>query len=258
VNSVSYDLARAYDLYQALFTPFADVIKNKRLLIVASGPLTSLPLEALLTENPAEALPPAWDGYRGVKWLGREHSMAVLPSVASLSVLRKETEATGASEPYIGFGDPKLEGNPECGWWEARLDEGARAVSAPPRRSLATRGFGAYLRGAHGDIAILKAQCPLPEASTELMSVAKSLRASPSSVRTQAEATETAVKHAHLDKYRVLHFATHGLLAGQAAELVGSTSAEAALVLTPPDVATDEDDGLRTRAAAGNSETGRR
>ncbi len=87
-----YDLERAYGLYQALFGPFADLIKDKRLLVAASGPLTSLPLQALVTEKPREALP-GWKGYRGVKWLGREHAVAVLPSVASLSVLRKEAKS---------------------------------------------------------------------------------------------------------------------------------------------------------------------
>jgi CHAT domain-containing protein len=53
------------------------------------------------------------------------------------------------------------------------------------------------------------------------------------------------VKHARLDQYRVLHFATHGLLAGQTATLAEGT-AEAALVLTPPKAASEEDDGLLT------------
>jgi CHAT domain-containing protein len=61
-------------------------------------------------------------------------------------------------------------------------------------------------------------------------------------------ATETTVKalsdQGRLASYRVVHFATHGLLAGET-ESVGS-GAEPALLLTPPDEATQADDGLLT------------
>src|SRR5262249_27523233 len=48
-----------------------------------------------------------------------------------------------------------------------------------------------------------------------------------------------------LDRYRIVHFATHGLLAEEAAAL-GIDRAEPALVLTPPAVPSYEDDGLLT------------
>ena len=242
-----YDLVRAYELYQALFGPFEDLLKDKRLLIAASGPLTSLPLQVLVTEKPSEALP-AWEGYRGVEWLGRKHAVAVLPSVASLSVLRKEAQSGGAPDPFVGYGDPSLDGNPECGVPnppQACPGEGAPVDGVPVKRSWAARGFGAYFRGGRGDVGILRTLCPLPEAALELKCVASSLNAPAGHVLTGRLATETAVKHTRLDRYRVLHFATHGLLAGQTAWLNGGT-AEAALVLTPPQEASDEDDGLLT------------
>ena len=58
-------------------------------------------------------------------------------------------------------------------------------------------------------------------------------------------ATETAFKSLNkagrLANYRVIHFATHGLVSG---DLHGVS--EPALLLTPPDTATPEDDGLLT------------
>jgi CHAT domain-containing protein len=54
-------------------------------------------------------------------------------------------------------------------------------------------------------------------------------------------ASETAVKQAKLDDYRIIYFATHGLVAGDIKSL-----AEPALALTLPKEATDEDDGLLT------------
>ena len=43
----------------------------------------------------------------------------------------------------------------------------------------------------------------------------------------------------------MLHFATHGLLPHETASIAAGL-AEAALLLTPPDAASDEDDGLLT------------
>src|SRR5262249_30067084 len=50
---------------------------------------------------------------------------------------------------------------------------------------------------------------------------------------------------APLERYQIVHFATHGLLASETKEATGSL-AEPALVLTPPSTATESDDGLLT------------
>ena len=57
--------------------------------------------------------------------------------------------------------------------------------------------------------------------------------------------TEKRLKSTPLDGYRIVHFATHGLLAGETAQLANA-NAEPALVLSPPVVASEEDDGLLT------------
>ncbi|MGB7916134.1 MAG: CHAT domain-containing protein, partial [Rhodomicrobium sp.] len=95
------------------------------------------------------------------------------------------------------------------------------------------------------DVGVLKAQIALPETADELCEVAKSLKASPEDIFLGERATETAFKSLNkagrLANYRVIHFATHGLVSG---DLHGVS--EPALLLTPPDTATPEDDGLLT------------
>jgi CHAT domain-containing protein len=90
---------------------------------------------------------------------------------------------------------------------------------------------------------------PLPETRDELCAVATQLLAGPEDVYLGQRLTETAIKtlsaSGKLKQYRVLHFATHGLLAGETAT-IASSLAEPALVVTPPKKATDEDDGLLT------------
>ena len=64
-----------------------------------------------------------------------------------------------------------------------------------------------------------------------------------------ARATEARVKGLSADgtlaRARVVHFATHGLVAGETA-LFAENHAEPALLLTPPDTDSEEDDGLLT------------
>ena len=47
-----FDAGRANALYKALFREVEDLIKNKHLLVVPSGPLTQLPFHALITAEP--------------------------------------------------------------------------------------------------------------------------------------------------------------------------------------------------------------
>ena len=107
------------------------------------------------------------------------------------------------------------------------------------RRSL---DAAALTDGRSADLKHLRAQTPLPETADELCEVARSVGGSVDDVRIGARATETEVKRlsssGELAEYRMLHFATHGTLAGQL-----SGTSEPGLILSPPNDATAEDDG---------------
>jgi CHAT domain-containing protein len=82
----------------------------------------------------------------------------------------------------------------------------------------------------------------LPDTAEELKSISIALEADPSKVlNLGVKANEQVVKTTDLSKYRILVFATHGLVPG---ELDGLT--QPALALTAPDVAGVEGDGLLT------------
>jgi CHAT domain-containing protein len=109
-------------------------------------------------------------------------------------------------------------------------------------RAKLMRGYSSYFRGSRPDLKMLaEGLSPLPETADELRSVGKQLRVSEADIHLGAAATESAVKRADLTLYRVVYFATHGLVAG---EVVGL--AEPALVLTLPAEPSDLDDGLLT------------
>jgi CHAT domain-containing protein len=254
-----FDLGVAHELYASLLAPFADLTNGKRLFIVPSGPLTNLAFHVLVTEakrsNPGDLAAPSW--------LALTQSITVLPAVGSLQALRK-LPPSQARSPYIAFGNPLLDGgNPNGN--EAKLARAKqrcpRQIEGPPRRVVeAARSIprlSAIFRGAV-DIGALQAQTPLPETADELCAVAKALGAlgSPGgeteTVWLGARATEANLKalsrSGKLARYRVLHFATHGLLADES-EAIFNTGAEPALLLSPPKLEAtreqlEEDDGL--------------
>jgi CHAT domain-containing protein len=221
-----FDTQASFELYQKLLGPVEDVLRGKpRLSFVFNGTLTSLPPQVLVTRDPAgKAL-------KDVDWLLRTHAVTVLPSVASLKVLRGKSTLADAAKSLIGFADPVFDRDQQ----QLRNSRVAANVTA-------SRG----IRGTVADIAELRtALPPLPETADELRKVAASVRANPADVILGPDATETRVKQAKLDQYRIVYFATHGLLAGEVADFA-KLNAEPALVLSLPEHPTEFEDGLLT------------
>jgi len=214
-----FDAVRAHELYRKLFGPVEALIKGaKHLILVPDGPLQSLPPSVLVIKAPKTPIE-----HGEVAWLVRKYALSVLPSVGSLRALRAFAQGAQAGEPFIGFGDPQLEG-------EAAGQARGRRIPA-----------GLVSRGALADPKEVRRMDPLPNTADEIRRIAASLKAPASAVHLRAQATESRVKQSDLSRVRVLAFATHGLMAG---EFQGM--AEPALVLTPPAQASALDDGLLT------------
>src|SRR5262249_44766844 len=93
--------------------------------------------------------------------------------------------------------------------------------------------------GEGADAEVVRGLPRLRETSQELRRIASALGAGPESVRVGAQATKAKVRESELDQFRVVAFATHGLLP---AELRCRT--EPALALTPGPPGSAGDDGL--------------
>ena len=238
--------AHAFSLYRTLFGQIEEVVEGKRLLVVPSGALTQLPFHVLVTREAPDA------DHRSANWLIRRHALAVLPAVSSLKALRGVAHSSTATRPMIGFGNPLLDGDqeqPPLAAYFKTLAQLARnkqscTDTGPQRMANQIAGGVAQVetRGGFADTAFLRQQVPLPETADELCAVAGDIGANASEMRLGTRATEREVKamstRGELAQYRVVHFATHGALAG---ELKGSM--EPGLILTPPDTASEEDDG---------------
>jgi CHAT domain-containing protein len=215
----------AYRLYQQVVRPVEDVISGKaRLSFILSGALTSLPPQILIAKHPTGKELGSFD------WLIRKHAITVVPSVASLRILRSGKSAVEAAKSLIGFGDPVF----------------ARTAQITTNRRVARldRSLPSFYRGVIADTkSLARALPPLPETADELRAVAEELGAKPDDIKLGEAASVTDVKHTPLDHYRVVYFATHALVAGEV-EKFAKVKAEPALVLSIPERPSEEDDGL--------------
>ena len=211
-----FDVDRARNLYAALFGPADGMLAGVRhLLVVPAGPLLALPLGVLVT-NAA----PAGTEVERVAFLANRMAISVLPSVAALRALRAVAARSPAPQPFIGFGDPAFNG-------------GGR-----DRRNVSDVA-NLCRQGETLDPALLRALPRLRESGDEVRRIAAALGAGPEGVVLGADATERRVRETDLSRYRVVEFATHGLLPGEL-----RCQAEPALALTPPATPTKGEDGL--------------
>jgi CHAT domain-containing protein len=212
----AFDVARARTLYGTLFGPLDGMLAGVRhLLTVPAGPLLSFPLGVLVTNGFPDGSEP-----ERVAFLANRLAISVLPSIAALRELRAVAARSKAPQPFIGFGDPDFSG-------------GAR-----DRRNLADVA-NLCRQGEALDPALLRALPRLRESGDEVKRIAAALGAGSDAVITGAAATERRVRDTDLSRYRVVEFATHGLLPGEL-----RCQSEPALALTPPATPTKGEDGL--------------
>ena len=240
----AFDLKLAYDLYATLLKPAEASWKPaKSLIVVTNGALGLLPL-SLLPTAPSEIDledDPLFSSYRKVPWLARTHAVTLVPSISALLTLRKLPPGTASRQELIGFGDP--------------LFSKEQAEEAAKRKRAGTSGRCVQR---HARNAAEAAQQPetgrastapnsrmlprLPDTADELKSIALALQADPAKVLNLGkDANEKTVKTMDLSRFKIIAFATHGLVPG---ELDGLT--QPALALSAPAVADSDGDGLLT------------
>ncbi|MGY4235492.1 CHAT domain-containing protein [Bradyrhizobium sp. USDA 4449] len=239
-----FDLKLGYELYALLLKPVESGWKPARnLIVVTNGALGLLPL-SLLPTAPVELAAdedPLFVGYRNVPWLARTHAVSTVPSAAALRTLRQLPPGKPGRGELVAFGDPYFNKDQEA---EAEVSDGK--VQVADVGGNVTRGMPLKRRSSPKldgvDSAELGLLPRLPDTADELKSIALALQADPSKVLFLGKnATENAVKTMNLSGFRILAFATHGLVPG---ELNGLT--QPALALSSPAVTGEGGDGLLT------------
>lgn len=236
-----FDVASAHDIYRQILVPVRAGWKDATsLLVVADAALGYLPLSLLPTEAVELGAERAalFENYQDVPWLARSHAVTMLPSVASLATLRGLPPGDAGRKAFAGFGDPYF--TPE------HALVGAQPTAALTSRGLVTRGLPVRLRAVPQTLGLASADLArlprLPDTADEVRSIALALGADlTDDVLLGTRANEGAIKTMDLSGYKVLAFATHGLVPG---DLDGLS--EPALALSSPQVAGGDDDGLLT------------
>lgn len=196
-NTYPYDAETAHRLFVQLFGPATrEIAATRHLLFEPDGAMLRLPVNLLITDAAsvtayrARAEAPGGDPFdmRGVAWLGRNAQVSTVVSALAFRNTRG-APASRAARAYIGLGNNTPIGDP------ARVS-GVRA--ADPNLAIGCAwGLDEWNR---------------PIAATELFA-ARQLVGGESSVITGDAFTDRQLRErSDLSSYRIIHFATHGLV----------------------------------------------
>ena len=246
----AFDTALARGLYRDLLEPVEPTLADKaHLIVVPPSELMALPFHALLYSGETVGQEPQMltmlADFREAPWLIRRQAVTVLPSLSSLRSLRgalavNAPDAVDNRLPFLGVGDPIIGQNISVMCDQMQIAQLRAASTSTSVLSGMTGATGQRL----ADRASLLAMARLPDTVCELQALATTLQADSDTLLLGPDANERRIKSLNearaLEDYRVLAFATHGVIAGQA----GAT--EPGLVLTPPASASEQDDGLLT------------
>ncbi|OYX79167.1 MAG: hypothetical protein B7Y82_03205 [Sphingomonadales bacterium 32-65-25] len=203
-----FDLDAAHGLYQDLFAGLKDEIADlKRLVIVPAGALANLPFGVLVTK------PPALGQYVSAHWLTNDFDISYSPTITSFVNLRSTRLVGQHARKLLAVGNPVL---------------------APLQRVAAQEAaFASVISSCQsGDIIppeLLRSLASLPDTANEIYNVSKALGGNASDILLGGRATEPALRARNLADYRILYFATHGLLPGEI-----RCQSQPGIVLTPP------------------------
>ena len=167
----------------------------EKVIFATSGALQSFPLELLVTAPPGSANSAPWGvegDYTGVKWLGARQAVSYVPSPRNLVDVRQRAGVSSASQNIAAFGDFTPGVDPKKVLEVAELPDSCLGLASAVDR----------IGG-------------LPGTAVEAQAISE-LFAETSTLSMGAEFNEDSLKKAseagELADFKVLHFATHGIL----------------------------------------------
>lgn len=205
-------------LSRMLLGPLGGQLGSKRLVIVASGALQYLPFAVLPVNGAADRHP-----------LIVEHEIVDLPSASTLAVLRRETAgrqpaakaAAVLADPVFGRDDPRVgTGDKTRTAARSRAQTGRSVVSdTAPSPALPSELERAVRDAPAGNNRPPLSRLPFSRREAEAIMAA----APKDSVLTALDfqASRAIATSGELAQYRIVHFATHGLLDSEHPELSG-------------------------------------
>ncbi|MGY3033809.1 CHAT domain-containing protein/soluble cytochrome b562 [Bradyrhizobium sp. USDA 4354] len=227
-RDLPFELEAAHSLYLALFQGIDGA--SETWTIIPSGALASLSFATLAISVP-ESLDDSTPAYAGAEWLGIERTLNFLPAISSLR--SRNAWPSKAHEAYVGFGNPIAFNRPgETQINGCHEEQTAICRFKMPKSLLTVSGTGQ---------ASELSWEPIPQTACEICTIGRhfSREGTRRSLYVGSSMTRSAIKamgaadpisgRSALQSYRIVHFATHGIMAGQFAEAV-----EPGLVMSAP------------------------
>jgi CHAT domain-containing protein len=192
--------AAAAALSETLLKPAAELITSKRIVVVPDGALHYISFAALPMPAGASGQVDAASS------VAQRHEVITLPSASTLIELRRDRSPSRALSAVAVFADPLFSKTDT----RARTIAGKGAKPAPPAERSFTRGdFDLALES----VGITESGLSrLPFSAREAAAILKYSRGAGSLKKVDFDATKDSVFSSGLDRFRVLHFATHGLI----------------------------------------------
>jgi CHAT domain-containing protein len=222
---VSAFAASANALYKTIVEPASPLVKTNRLLIVADGALNYVPFPALVT-----AAPPTPADFSTLPYLLKTNDSLFAPSASVIAAIRQQRAAVGDGRAggMLIVADPVFDAS------DTRA-RGAKVAAAQQPDAEAARGlsFGSALADvSEGGKAAPAASTSgvqrgvlvrLAGTRSEAQQISKLAAAAgrKTDVWLDMDANEAKVEESDLRQYRVLHFATHGLLNTERPQFTG-------------------------------------
>jgi CHAT domain-containing protein/tetratricopeptide (TPR) repeat protein len=210
----------AHALYKAVVEPAAPVYKRSRLLVVADGALNYVPFHALVTEAPAGG-----SDFSTLAYLLKQNETVFAPSASVVAAIRQQRAAAPVSTNAGGMlvvADPVFDAaDTRSGVQQA----GADARRAPGFESAVgdvAEGLKvASLQGAAGAKRVALVRLAGTQDEAEQIKGLAQRAGRRADVLLGLDANESALGARDLRGYRVLHFATHGLLNAERPQFTG-------------------------------------
>jgi CHAT domain-containing protein/tetratricopeptide (TPR) repeat protein len=198
-----FDVALSHQLYAELFGPFAaSIVPVSHLIFEPDGALLRLPANLLVMDQAsvetyqqrAKTGDDAAYDFRGIAWLGRDRDISTAVSPRGFAELRA-APPSNARKAYLGLGE-----------------------NVPP----STSAEGLIPAAADRDCILPLSSWANPISAKELETAGGIIRrVDPNGVEilTRDRFTDTGLEARNdLDQYRILHFATHGVVTARAAK----------------------------------------
>ncbi|MBV9928758.1 MAG: CHAT domain-containing protein [Acidobacteria bacterium] len=211
----------AHALYKALVEPAAPLYRRSRLLVVADGALNYVPFDALVTQPPA-----AGADFSALEYLLKQNETVFAPSASVLAAVRQTrgavTAATAAGNLLV-VADPVFD--PADSRAVAALgpsaaqQSGADAGRAPGFDSAVADVSGGLKASGGKRVALVRLAGTQAEAEEIKSLAARAGRKA--DVWLGLDANEGELEARDLRGYRVLHFATHGILNAERPQFTG-------------------------------------